>query len=233
MGQLAAGVAHEINNPLGTILLFADVMYKETPEGDPLREDLKMILNETTRCKSIVSDLLNFARQQEVMANEVNLHDLIDEVIEGMVVKPDFKEIKIVRKFSPDLPLIMADPGQLRQVFINLFNNAADAMPEGGTLTISSEHVDSQWVRIKISDTGYGIPQENLGRLFTPFFTTKSLGKGIGLGLSIVYGIIKMHRGQIHVESQVGQGTTFTITLPVKLPSELSREESSRVGLIT
>jgi two-component system NtrC family sensor kinase len=218
MGQLAAGVAHEINNPLGTILLFSDVMYKEAPEDDPRRDDLKMIINETTRCKNIVADLLNFARQQEVLAQETDVHALLEKVVEGVHLQPIFKEAEIVRRFSPDLPAIQADPAQLQQVFVNLLNNAAEAMEGGGTITLATRPVDSQWVEIKISDTGCGIPEENLGRLFTPFFTTKVLGKGTGLGLSIVYGIIKMHRGQIAVQSQVGQGTTFTVTLPVQLP---------------
>jgi two-component system NtrC family sensor kinase len=219
MGQLAAGVAHEINNPLGTILLFSDVMYKETAEDDPRRDDLKMIINETTRCKNIVADLLNFARQQEVLAQETDVHALLEKVIEGVHLQPIFKEVEIVCQFSPGLPTIQADPAQLQQVFVNLLNNAAEAMEGGGSITLATRPVNSQWVEIKVSDTGCGIPEENLGKLFTPFFTTKALGKGTGLGLSIVYGIIKMHRGQIAVQSQVGQGTTFTLTLPVRLPS--------------
>jgi two-component system NtrC family sensor kinase len=218
MGQLAAGVAHEINNPLGTILLFSDVMYKEAPQDDPRRDDLKMIINETTRCKNIVADLLNFARQQEVLAQETDVHALLEKVVEGVRLQPIFKEVQIVRQFSPDLPTIQADPAQLQQVFVNLLNNAAEAMGEGGAITLATRPVNGQWVEIKVSDTGCGISEENLGKLFTPFFTTKALGKGTGLGLSIVYGIIKMHRGQIAVQSQVGQGTTFTVTLPVQLP---------------
>jgi two-component system NtrC family sensor kinase len=219
MGQLAAGVAHEINNPLGTILLFSDVMYKEAPEDDLRRDDLKMIINETTRCKNIVADLLNFARQQEVLAQETDVHALLEKVIEGVHLQPIFKEVEIVCQFSPGLPIIQADPAQLQQVFVNLLNNAAEAMEGGGSITLATRPVNSQWVEIKVSDTGCGIPEENLGKLFTPFFTTKALGKGTGLGLSIVYGIIKMHRGQIAVQSQVGQGTTFTLTLPVRLPN--------------
>lgn len=220
MGQLAAGVAHEINNPLGTILLFADVMYKEAPEDDPRRKDLEMILSETTRCRSIVADLLNFARQQEVLAQETDIHALLEQVIEGVSRQPSYKGVEIVRQFSPDLPIIQADPGQLQQVLINMLNNAAEAMEGSGIITLTTRPVNSQWVEIKVSDTGCGIPEENLGKLFTPFFTTKPPGKGTGLGLSIVYGIIKMHRGQITVQSEVGKGTTFTITLPLRLVQE-------------
>ena len=232
MGQLAAGVAHEINNPLGTILLFADVMYKEAPEDDHRRDDLKMIINETTRCKNIVADLLNFARQQEVLAQETDVHALLEQVVEGVSHQPVFERVEIVRQFSPDLPTIQADPAQLQQVFVNLLNNAAEAMEGGGTITLATRPVNGQWVEIKVSDTGRGISEENLGKLFAPFFTTKALGKGTGLGLSIVYGIIKMHRGQIAVQSQVGQGTTFTVTLPVRLPKGQLAPISAPAGVI-
>ncbi len=220
MGQLAAGVAHEINNPLGTILLFADVMHNETRADDPRRNDLRMIINETTRCKTIVASLLNFARQQEVLAQETDIHTLLEQVLKDVVLQPSFERVEIVRQFSPDLPIIQADPSQLRQVFVNLLNNAAEAMPEGGTITLTTRPVNNQGMEIKVSDTGCGISEENLGRLFTPFFTTKPPGKGTGLGLSIVYGIVKMHRGQITVQSQVGKGTTFTVTLPLQFVRE-------------
>jgi two-component system NtrC family sensor kinase len=218
MGQLAAGVAHEINNPLGTILLFSDVMYKESSDDDPHREDLKMIINEATRCKNIVADLLNFARQQEILAEETEVHHLLRQVIRGVQLQPLFEKVEIVQRFDPELPSIQADSAQLQQIFVNLLNNAAEAMAGGGTILIETRQSDEHWVEIKISDTGCGIPEENLGRLFTPFFTTKAHGKGTGLGLSIVYGIIKMHRGQIAVKSELDKGTTFTITLPVRLP---------------
>ncbi len=217
MGQLAAGVAHEINNPLGTILLFSDVMYKESPEDNPRREDLKMIINEATRCKNIVADLLNFARQQEILAEETDVHQLLRQVIKSVQLQPIFEKVEIVQQFNPELPSIQADSAQLQQVFVNLLNNAAEAMVGGGTILIETKPIDGQWVEVKISDTGCGIPEENLGRLFTPFFTTKAHGKGTGLGLSIVYGIIKMHRGQIAAKSELNKGTTFTITLPVRL----------------
>jgi PAS domain S-box-containing protein len=232
VGQLAAGVAHEINNPLGTILLFADAMRKETSEGDQKREDLKTIIDETIRCKNIVSGLLNFARQQEVLAQEVDLHALIEEVIQQLQVRREFEGVSIVREFSPSLSSIQADPGQLKQVFVNLLDNAADAMDGRGTITITTRAMDRRQVEINISDTGRGIPEENLSRLFTPFFTTKPMGKGTGLGLSIVYGIIKVHRGQISVHSQVGQGTTFTVTLPMRYSAGPSSREETPSSLI-
>ncbi len=216
MGQLAAGVAHELNNPLGTILLFSDILLKETPQDDPKREDLQLIIQEATRCKAIVADLLNFARQQDVLSKDTDLHDLIERVIKSLRLKPDFEGIEIKRDYDPDLPTIQADPDQLKQVFINLLDNAAEAVEGCGLIEIITRVVDPAWVEIKISDTGCGIPKENMKKLFTPFFTTKPPGKGTGLGLSIVYGIIKMHRGQISAESKANEGTTFTITLPVR-----------------
>jgi signal transduction histidine kinase len=167
-----------------------------------------------------VADLLNFARQQEVLAQACDIHDLLEQVIEGVSRQERFKQVQCIRRFSPQLPSIEADQAQLMQVFVNLFDNAADAMPAGGTITISTSLIDNQRLEVKVSDTGCGISEENLGKLFTPFFTTKPVGKGTGLGLSIVYGIIKMHRGQITVNSQSGQGTTFTIILPVVLSQQ-------------
>jgi two-component system NtrC family sensor kinase len=217
VGQLAAGVAHEINNPLGTILLFSDIMRKELPQGDPRYEDLKMIIEEATRCKTIVSDLLNFARQNEVLAQTTDVNALLQETIDELGVNPIFEHIEIFPRLDPALPSIQADPAQLREVFVNLMTNAAEAMETGGTLTVTTETGDDETVGIAFKDTGCGIPEANLSKIFTPFFTTKPIGKGTGLGLAIVYGIIKMHRGQIYVESEVGVGSTFTITLPLKL----------------
>jgi len=218
VGQLAAGVAHEINNPLGTILLFSDIMRKELSPDDPRRDDVKMIIDEATRCKTIVSDLLNFARQNEVLAQSTDVNALLSETIEEMSIQPVFQDLEIVRRLDPDLPSIQADPAQLKEVFINLMTNAAEAMEGDGSLTIATAPAEDCMVAVVFQDTGCGIPEENLSKIFTPFFTTKPIGKGTGLGLAIVYGIIKMHRGQIYVASEVGVGSTFTITLPIRLP---------------
>ncbi len=221
MGQLAAGIAHQINNPLGSILLFADTLHREAGEEDRRREDLKMIVQETLRCKKIVSDLLNFARQQDVLAQECDVHDILQQAISSVSHQQGFAQVQIVQNFASDLPHIQADPFQLVQVFVNLLNNSTEAMPQGGTVTIETRRTHHQQaVEIAVTDTGGGIPEENLGKLFNPFFTTKPLGKGTGLGLSIVYGIIKMHRGQIFVKSQLGKGATFTIILPVMLSKQ-------------
>ena len=220
VGQLAAGVAHELNNPLGTIQLYSDMMLKEASPDDLRREDLKMIVGEVQRCKSIVSDLLNFARQHEIMAQDVNLQSLLEEVIHKNRARKRFEKVEILTQLDPNLPLIQADAAQLQQVFVNLFNNSCYAMENEGTITISAHAIDPQSVEIRFSDTGPGIAAENLSKLFTPFFTTKPAGKGTGLGLSIVYGIIKLHHGQISIQSQVGHGTTVIISLPVRLPDE-------------
>ncbi len=235
MGQLAAGVAHEINNPLGTIMLYSETLYREEMENSPKREDLKMIIDATHRCKRIVGDLLNFAREQEMLAQQSDLHDILERAIQGVCGQPNFERVvHIIRHFVSDLPLIQADPAQLMQVFVNLLNNAADAMPGGGAITITTRLSPGGTVEIDIADTGCGIAEENLGKLFTPFFTTKPFGKGTGLGLSIVYGIIKMHRGQIKVSSQPGKGTTFTVALPISPPRAISSpaETTAHASLI-
>ncbi len=220
VGQLAAGVAHEINNPLGTVLLYADILHKEAPEGSQQqREDLQMVIREATRCKAIVNDLLNFSRQNEVLAQETDLNSLLRELITETSQQDLYQQVELLTDLCLELPTIQADPLQLRQVFLNLMTNAAEAMPDGGRLTLRTRKAPRPgFVTVEVQDTGLGIPEELQKKLFTPFFTTKPIGKGTGLGLAIVYGIVKMHQGQISVQSQVGEGTTFTITLQEQLP---------------
>ncbi len=232
VGQLAAGVAHEINNPLGTVLLYADILRKETPDDNQQqRQDLEMIIREATRCKTIVNDLLNFSRQNEVLAQETDLNALLTDLAEEAERQELYSRVRLVKELEPNLPKIQADPFQLRQVFINLMNNAAEAMPDGGQLTLRTRTGPTPGlVTAEVQDTGIGISEENMKKIFTPFFTTKPIGKGTGLGLAIIYGIVKMHQGQIGVQSQVGKGTTFTITLREKLPTPMrpSDQESLR-----
>jgi two-component system NtrC family sensor kinase len=231
VGQLAAGVAHEINNPLGSVLLYADILRKETPEDQAQQKsDLEMIINEATRCKMIVNDLLNFSRQNEVLAQSTDLNDLLQEMVEEASKMDLFRQVEFVQELAPVLPSVQADPLQLRQVFLNLMNNAAEAMPEGGRITVRTNRApDKGFVTVEFEDTGVGIAEENMKKLFTPFFTTKPIGKGTGLGLAIIYGIVKMHRGQISVRSQVGKGTTFTVTLRERLPIRAAGEAGSFV----
>lgn len=219
IGQLAAGVAHEINNPLGTIMLYSDILNREVPPDSTVKDDLQMIAREAARCKEIVTALLNFARQSRVMAQETDVNGLIGELVGDLERLPLYERVTIVQKLDSSLPSIQADPTQLRQVLVNLANNAAEAMPEGGTLVFTTAMDPAgDRVRISVEDTGIGIPPENIPKLFTPFFTTKPVGRGTGLGLAITYGIIKMHRGQITVQSQVGKGTRFTVILPIRIP---------------
>jgi two-component system NtrC family sensor kinase len=237
MGQLAAGVAHQLNNPLGTILLFSDIVLQDLPEGTQGREDVQMIAQEAQRAKEIVTALLNFARQQKVWAQPTALDTILHELIERARQQPAYERIQIVEKIAPDLPQIEADPAQLPNVFANLIDNAADAMPDGGTLTIeAARSQDRQSVVVHVTDTGHGIPPENIKEVFSPFFTTKPLGQGTGLGLSIAYGIVKVHHGTIQVKSQIGEGTTFVVTLPVRLPKSSTQvpftEETSTTPVV-
>jgi signal transduction histidine kinase len=212
-------VAHEINNPLGTIMLLSDVLYKEASEQDPRRDDLEMITEQARRCKGIVFDLLSFARQNRVMAQETDVNQLIGSIITEETTREEYDNIEVVQALHPHLPIIRADADQLRQCLVNLMTNAADAMAEnGGTLTISTRQPDAQHVEIAVSDTGMGMSDEVQSKLFTPFYTTKPPGKGTGLGLSIIYGIVKMHRGDIRVRSQEGKGSEFAVVLPIRLP---------------
>lgn len=231
VGQLAAGVAHEINNPLGSVLLYADILRKETPgDNAQQREDLDMIVREATRCKAIVNDLLNFSRQNQVLAQETDLNLLLQELAEETSKQHLFEQIQIVTELDPHLPCIQADPLQIRQVFLNLMSNAAEAMPDGGKLFLrTSAGPAAGTVTAEVEDTGVGISEENMRKLFTPFFTTKPIGKGTGLGLAIIYGIVKMHRGQIGVQSKVGKGTKFTLTLRQQLPVQNEHAANSQV----
>lgn len=221
IGQLAAGVAHEINNPLGTIMLYASMMKRKMEKSqcadEQNSEDLKLIIEEANRCKNIVSNLLNFARQGKVRVGNVDVHELLTNIIKIQKLNPQFSEIIFNIDCHDSNTIIEGDADQLKQVFINLFNNSCEAVEssEIKKVTISISKKDENLI-IDLIDTGCGIPAENLNKIFTPFFTTKKIGKGTGLGLAISYGIIKMHKGDIKVKSTVGDGTDFTITLPLK-----------------
>ncbi len=219
IGKLAAGVAHEINNPLTGVLTNASLLMEDLPEGDPKREDVKVIVNETIRCREIVKRLLDFARQTKPQKKLINVNSLIENIILLVRNQTSFRNITIEKDLEASLPEIMADGDQIQQVIINFILNAADAMPKGGTLKVSSRLLENnEFIELKFADTGIGISEENRNRIFDPFFTTKE--NGTGLGLSISYGIIEQHGGTIYVESEIGKGTTFTVQLPIKSPFE-------------
>jgi two-component system NtrC family sensor kinase len=216
LGKLAAGIAHEINNPLGGILIYSSLMMEDLSVEDPRRGDLARIVQEAGRCKEIVKSLLEFARQTEPKLEPTDINRAINDGLFFLVNQALFHNIHIIKKFDPFLPFVHGNASQLKQVFMNIIVNAAEAMHGSGTLTITTAPApDRKTVYVKFTDTGEGIPEENLTRIFDPFFTTKEVGKGTGLGLATSYGIIEDHEGKIGVKSKVGEGTTFTIELPI------------------
>jgi two-component system NtrC family sensor kinase len=216
LGKLAAGIAHEINNPLGGVLIYSHLLLEDTDENSPYYENLKKIVKETSRCKDIVKGLLEFARPKEPEMSLVNIDEIVERSLSIMECQALFQNIKIKKSCVSNLPKIVADSAQLQQVFVNIILNAAEAMNGNGTLTISTFlNRDGTFIEIKFSDTGHGIKEEDQKRLFEPFFTTKEVGKGTGLGLAISYSIIQKHQGTIEVKSEVGKGSTFNVKLPV------------------
>jgi len=231
LGKLAAGIAHEINNPLGGILIYSSLMMEDLPEGDSKRQDLERIVQETSRCKEIVKSLLEFARQTEPRMEPTDVNRAITDDLFFLENQALFHNIRIIKKLDPLLPFVRGNAGQLKQVFMNIVVNAAEAIHGSGTLTITtSKSQERKTVLIEFTDTGEGIPEENLTRIFDPFFTTKDVGKGTGLGLATSYGIVEGHGGKIGVKSQTGEGTTFTIELPV-YPEIQPFEENASVAL--
>jgi two-component system NtrC family sensor kinase len=217
LGKLAAGVAHEINNPLGGILIYAGLLNEEAGAGDPQKEKLEKIIEATTRCKRIVKDLLEFAHQGKEQFEAIDINRNVEQCLALLQNQALFHNIKIVKEINTELPTILGNFGQLNQVFTNIIVNAAEAMPQGGTLFIkTSQSAKQGFIKIEITDTGCGIPEKYLSQIFDPFFTTKEVGKGTGLGLSISYGIIvEGHGGQIYVKSKEGKGTTFSMEFPI------------------
>jgi two-component system NtrC family sensor kinase len=223
IGELAAGVAHEINNPLGVILGFSQVILRKLPDDDPLRQPLTSIEREGLRCKKIIQGLLDFSRHTMPTFQPVNLNDVVESACDLFEYQITVNNVKMTKGFAPNLPEIRADANQLQQVFSNLIINAYHAMPKGGDLRITTRAVGDH-VQAIFADTGVGIPPENLKRIFDPFFTTKQVGKGTGLGLSVSHGIIESHGGKIEVDSQIDKGTTFVVSLPVKQEGNDSQE---------
>jgi signal transduction histidine kinase/iron only hydrogenase large subunit-like protein len=217
MGQLAAGIAHELNNPLGVVLMYAHLLNEEAESDSPLRNDIQIITQEADRCKKIVSGLLNFSRKNKLIINKANINELVDQCFK-LIQVPENVTISIIHEIKGITAEV--DKDQLIQVINNLATNAITAMPEGGALTIETKLLESEF-QIIVSDSGFGIPEQNMKKVFEPFFTTKKIGQGTGLGLAVSYGIIKMHKGQINVNSNANPdkgptGTKFIVTLPLK-----------------
>jgi|GEM_PF-1087430 len=247
VGQLAGGVAHEINNPLTAVLGQAQILLTKFQEDDPKYAQLKKIENGAIRCRKIVRGLLDFSRPSQSRFEQIDVNTIILATLD--LCEADFKKSKInlVKNFSGQLPAIKANTSELQQVLLNLLNNAIQAMPSGGTLTIGTQTVpekslndsirkmvssDGPWVGITVSDNGVGIPKDHINRVFDPFFTTKDIGKGTGLGLSVSTGIVKKHGGALTVESAgLNKGATFMVILPVKGPVGVRNEIKSISGM--
>jgi len=213
IGRLAAGVAHEINNPLTGVLTFSHLLREKENLDEQDREDLDVIIKETARAGEIVRGLLDFARERPVAKEPVNVNDVIRQTVRLLGNRKAFQQIAIHEDLAEDLPRVDGDANQLQQVLLNLSLNACAAMPDGGTLTVTTSAGDGR-VLVEVADTGCGIRKEHLGHIFEPFFSTKPVGQGTGLGLSVSYGIIQQHGGELRVRSEEGKGTTFTIVLP-------------------
>ena len=223
LGKMAAGVAHEINNPLTAILINAHLLLERCEDHPSSRESLTLIAEETTRCAQIVSGLLDFARQTPAREVLADLNDIIDRTVQLLEKQAAVRNIQIEKNLDRSLPLVELDKNKIQQVFSNLTINACEAMPEGGTLRITSRlSRDGTRLEIVFADTGVGIPKENIPKLFDPFFTTKNFGTGLGLAVS--YGIIRQRGGAIDVRSEVGRGATFTVRIPLESGAEKSEQ---------
>ena len=214
LGKMAAGVAHEINNPLGGILLYSNIVLEDIPEDSPARENIQKIIYQTNRCKEIVQSLLDFAKTSTSAMLPLQINQIIYTSLRLVRDQSMFHGIEVEASLAENLPETIGDRSRLEEVFLNLFINAADAMKGSGKLTIITGLNRNKSIRISISDTGKGIDNEHFSHIFEPFFTTKEPGEGTGLGLSIVYGIIQKHNGTIDAECTPGAGTTFIISLP-------------------
>jgi len=223
LGQMAAAIAHEVNNPLAGVLVYTQLLAKKINSDKFTKESaleyLSKMETELTRSSRLIRNLLDFARQSPPRFWEVDINEVINRSFELAAHSAKLQHVQVLKELDPVLPRVTADFDQLQQVCTNLIMNAIQAMPEGGTLTIRTSANDTQ-VKIEVQDTGVGISPENMRKLFTPFFTTKREVKGVGLGLAVSYGIVQRHKGRIEVQSKEGEGTTFTVYLPLRHEEE-------------
>jgi PAS domain S-box-containing protein len=222
LGTLASGMAHEIGTPMNVILGRAEFAMQRTGD-EPMKRSLETIVRQVERITKIMNQFLAFARRRPAELRSIALRGIIEDALEMLHERLAHHHIEVASEVPDDLPALWADPDQMTQVLLNLFINALQAMPSGGTLRVSAQH-RTDTVALMIGDTGHGISRDNLNKIFTPFYTTKDVGKGTGLGLTIVHSIIEEHGGSIAVESGPGQGTTFTIVLPIKHPPENTKD---------
>jgi two-component system NtrC family sensor kinase len=219
LGQMAAAIAHEINNPLAGVLVYTKLLMKKTDGNTLAKEEALSYLSkmeaEISHSSRIIRNLLDFARQTEPKLRETDVNQAIEKALSLVAHQAQMQGVKVIKELNPSLPPTIADSDQLQQVFTNLILNAIQAMPQGGELALRTALIGDGQLKLDVQDTGYGISKENLRKLFTPFFTTKEKGKGVGLGLAVAHGIIERHKGKIEVQSEVGKGTTFSIYLSV------------------
>jgi signal transduction histidine kinase len=214
VGKLAAGIAHEINNPLTSVLTFSNLMLEQCPPSDPRHEKLKLMARETNRARNIVRQLLNFGRETVINTEMISINQPVREIADSLTAQDAFKGIELEVKLGDNLPKVNADPAQIGQVVMNILLNAVHAITPPGRIEVATR-MNGDNVEIVISDSGAGIPEEHIHKIFDPFFTTKGASKGTGLGLAVSYGIIKKHGGDIEVASSVGLGTKFKVRLPI------------------
>lgn len=219
VGEMAAGVAHELNNPLTTVVGFTELALDELAMDSPIRKDLDLVLQEARRARSVVRRLLDFSRQSETSRVKADINEVVDDVVMLTKHLMHTSHVEPEIRLGRALPWVLVDRNQIKQVVINLVNNGLYAMPDGGRLVVETAEqtrYNAQWITLTVRDTGEGIPPENLQRIFEPFFTTRGDRGGTGLGLSVTYGIVTDHAGMIEVESAVKQGSTFTVWLPLE-----------------
>ena len=214
IGQLAAGVAHELNEPLGNILGFAQLVKKCPGLPSQVEKDIEQIVAASLHAREVIKKLLLSARQMPLKTTQVNLNQVVEDGLYLLEARCAKRGIELVRSLSPDLPEITADPAQLNQILVNLVVNSAQVMPEGGRLTVGTLAREDH-VSLIVEDTGIGMSEEVIKQIFIPFFTTKDVDQGTGLGLAVVHGIVTSHGGTIKVESKVGRGTRFEVQLPI------------------
>jgi signal transduction histidine kinase len=212
LGTLASGMAHEIGTPMNVILGRAELLMRKSKD-ESTRRGLETIVTQVERITKIMNQLLSFARKRPSEQRGVDLVGIVGSVLDMLQEKFKSHDIHVIKEYSPDLPQVLADSDHMSQVLLNLILNACQAMPEGGTLTLTLRP-KGDMIELRVQDTGPGIPEDQISKIFDPFFTTKSVGEGTGLGLTVVHGIIQEHKGAIRVNSVPGQGTIFIISLP-------------------